>query len=184
MCRAKTYKFLDSLIFEQYLTFLQYKQLYNFSNSSSPILAGSSAWNFKHWAHRGDFLDNPNLIEFLDIADESPDLRTPLIPGNFLATKIELAIFKFNFHANFTKFTLFSGWVKAEPLWAEPQIIGDKNATQQLWFLILAACSSLTKNWEPNSSHKGCLVLPVPFWGNKGRLVDGRGYCPAPGQGA
>ena len=58
-------------------------------------------------ASQGDGV--PNLIEFLDIADESPDLRTPLIPGNFLATKIELAIFKFNFHVNFTKFTVFSG---------------------------------------------------------------------------
>ena len=60
-----------------------------------------SGWIFKYWAHGGNFLDNPNLIEFLGFTD-----ATPWILRNFWAPKIELSlIFKLIFCVNFSKWS-------------------------------------------------------------------------------
>ena len=61
--------------------------------SSSPTLDGSSALNFKHWAHRGDFLDNPKLSligSFFGSIFQIPAWAFRM--GTFLALDVELAI--------------------------------------------------------------------------------------------
>ena len=125
-----------------------------------------SGWIFKYWAHGGDFLDNPNLIEFLGFDD-----ATPRILRNFWAPKIELSlIFKLIFRVNFSKWLQNScdfqqsavtfDWVKSQTTLPSSLFTnnGDRLWLARIQSLNFAPFCLANQNYFQNKHVCSCLV--------------------------